>query len=248
MLRSIPFHLSAVLAVFIHINMAADAFTIVHPSKKMMLKNQAKALFAQHTQQHNERPDKKEQASGFTERKEFLDTSMKRVASSLTFSSFIFSSSLLQEPANAAYGASSNIELPSYIDFLIEKNKVDDPELFVYKGADLATQLTRLSTASQQLSLIPAIAKERKWSQVQGILTGPLGTLLQTMNTITKADLTNNTKDGKKVQEEAKKAVSRVKQDILVISQEASKRNEEGCIKAAEDASRDLEAFVKLVF
>uniref|UniRef100_A0A7S4MN82 Uncharacterized protein n=1 Tax=Odontella aurita TaxID=265563 RepID=A0A7S4MN82_9STRA len=139
-------------------------------------------------------------------------------------------------PAFAAYGDSSTMELPNYIEFLIEKNKKDDPDKILYKGADSEVQLRRLLEASSRLPEIPGLASAKKWSQVQGVLTGPLGTLIQTMNTVGK-DST-----------EAKKAAALVKQDVLAISQEASKKSEAGCVKATEAATRDLEAFVKLVF
>jgi hypothetical protein len=90
-----------------------------------------------------------------------------------------------------------------------------------------------------RLNEIPAIAKEKKWSQVQGILTGPLGTLLQTMNGLVK-DSSNS--------EAAKKAMGKFKADILLIGQEASKKSEGGVVKACEEAQKDLEAFAKVVF
>ena len=64
----------------------------------------------------------------------------------------------------------------------------------------------------------PSIAREKKWSQVQGILTGPLGTLIQTMNSLCK-DTDSS---------EAKKAAAKVKSDIIVVSQEATRKNEAG--------------------
>ena len=152
----------------------------------------------------------------------------------LTLSTQILSSS--PQPANAAYGTSSNIELPNYIDFLIEKNKNIDPTKVLYKGADSETQLKRLLDASNRLNEIPILAREKKWSQVQGVVTGPLGTLLQTMNQLST------------VSKDAGKVASKVKGDILLISQEAGRKNEDGVLRACADAQRDLEAFAKLVF
>lgn len=164
------------------------------------------------------------------------------VASTLASSAMLLLGS--SDPASAAYGTSSNIELPNYIEFLIEKNSSVDPSKILYKGADPLTQLSRISEASLKLNEIPAIAKEKKWSQVQGILTGPLGTLVQTMNTLVKSATDANAKEGEK----AKKAAAVVKADIINISQEASKKNEAGVVKACEVAQKDLEAFAKLVF
>ena len=86
--------------------------------------------------------------------------------------------------AIAAYGDSSNMKGFDYIEFLVEKNAVTDPSTFVYQGADRETQLQRMSRAATALKQIPSIAQDRKWSQVNGVLTGPLGTLIQTMNQI----------------------------------------------------------------
>lgn len=47
---------------------------------------------------------------------------------------------------------------------------------------------------------------------------------------------------------DAKKAASKVKADIILIGQEASKKNIDGCVKATDEALKDLEAFVKVVF
>jgi len=82
------------------------------------------------------------------------------------------------------------------------------------------------------------MAKEKKWSQVQGILLGPLGTLVMTMNALSKDANTA----------EAKAAAGKVKGDIIIIGQEATRKSDVGVIKAVEMAQKDLEIFAKLVF
>lgn len=139
-------------------------------------------------------------------------------------------------PAHAAYGDGSKIELPSYIDFLIEKNTQVDPSTFLYQGADREAQLERISAAESRIKSIPAIAQSRKWSQVQGILTGPLGTLIQTMNQISGSN------------KDALKAAANVKADLLMIGQAAAKKSEDACIAASEAALQNLETFSKVVF
>jgi len=172
------------------------------------------------------------------DRQPFMDRNQFLTASLTTVSAGIISN-FVPLPANAAYGTSSNIALPSYIEFLIEKNTSADTSKSIYKGADTEVQIKRISEAAMRLNEIPAIAKEKKWSQVQGILTGPLGTLLQTMNGLVK-DSSNS--------EAAKKAMGKFKADILLIGQEASKKSEGGVVKACEEAQKDLEAFAKVVF
>ena len=152
---------------------------------------------------------------------------------------FVSAISVIKEfpsPAIAAYGESSSMGFPSYYDFLVERNTTPDDSEALYKGADRQEQIKRIIDASIQLKKIPSIAQEKKWSQVQGILTGPLGTFVMTMNTLSKES------------NDAKKASAKVKADILSIGQAASKKNADGCIKATDEALNDLESFVKVVF
>jgi hypothetical protein len=139
----------------------------------------------------------------------------------------------------ASYGDSTKIELPNYIEYLIEKNSSVDSSKILYKGADMDIQLKRITDASLRLKDIPSIAREKKWSQIQGILTGPLGTLVQTMNVLTKGLSSND---------EAVKVAGKVKADLIRISQEATKKDEMGVIKACQQAQDDLETFARLVF
>lgn len=161
---------------------------------------------------------------------------------------------LLRPPqvAIAAYGDSSKLKGFDYIEFLMEKNAVADPSTFVYQGADRETQLQRLSSASAALQQIPSIAQQRKWSQVNGVLLGPLGTLIQTMNQIVAGTDLARTDFGSAPppvnNKEAKAASLKVKADLYAIGQAASKKNEQECIRATEVALDDLQAFVKVAF
>jgi hypothetical protein len=140
------------------------------------------------------------------------------------------------QPALADYGSSAPIQLPSYIDFLIEKSKTVDPDSSLYKGADLQTQLGRMKKATIRLAEIPAIAEQKKWTQITGILTGPLGELLSTMTLVS----ANN--------EKAKEAAKKVKLDLYAIGAGASKKNEAACNQATQASLKDLEAFIKVAF
>ena len=149
------------------------------------------------------------------------------------------------EQALAKSGDSASMKVPgvgSYIEYLIKKNEEQsgaDESAMLYKGADLETQLRRLSDAANRLTEIRELAEDKKWSQVQGVITGPLGTLVQTMNTVTTAS-----GGDKKV----KDAATRVKGDVIAIGQAATKKSDEGCIEASDLAMKDLEAFVKIAF
>ena len=136
--------------------------------------------------------------------------------------------------ANAAYGDSTNIELPSYIDFLIEKNRQGDPSTFLYQGADRDMQLDRMKRAISSLETLPVVVKSRKWSQVQGIITGPLGTLTATMRQIAESN------------SEAQKLAAQVKKDLLDIALSSTSKDEVACLAASEAALKDVFEFVKI--
>jgi hypothetical protein len=138
--------------------------------------------------------------------------------------------------ANAAFGDSTKIELPSYIDFLIEKNQQVDPTKILYQGVDQEVQLQRILTAVSQIKTIPDIVERKKWSEVQGVITGPLGTLIATMNQV---GTTNK---------QAQQITVKVKADLLAIGQCATIKNEKACIEATNATLIDLNDFVKVAF
>ena len=148
--------------------------------------------------------------------------------------------SLLPSVANAASGASSNIVMPSYIDYLIEKNAQTDapnPDR-IYKGPDPETQLRRIGEAGSRIPEIAQLVEEKKWSQVQGIISGPLGTLLQDLNSVASIAGTKEAKDAAKV----------VKADLFEIGAAAGRKDSAPAIKSAGKAAKDLEKFVKIAF
>lgn len=160
------------------------------------------------------------------------------------------SSVVLPSPAMAAYGEASTMKGFDYIEYLMEKNASADPSNSVYKGADRSVQLQRIKDALTALQQIPALAQAKKWSQVSGVLTGPLGTLISTMNQVVSG--TGGTKQdfgsAPPVNKQAKAALLQVKTDLYAIGQAATKKSTEGCIQATDAAMKDLEAFVKVAF
>lgn len=165
-------------------------------------------------------------------RRDFL----KSVATSLGIAAAV--PSVIPSIANAGYGDSSNIVMPNYIEYLIEKNQQTDPGDLIYKGPDAETQLRRIGEAGNRLPEIATLAEEKKWSQVQGIITGPLGTLLQTMNSVVSLAGTKEAKDAAKL----------VKTDLLEIGAAAGRKETASCVKAADKASKDLAKFVMIAF
>jgi len=147
-------------------------------------------------------------------------------------------------PAYAKYGSGTSMELPSYIDYLIEKNTGTDNSKALYTGADPATVLRRLAESESRLGEIEELAEQKKWSQINGIITGPLGTLFSTMNQIVSIVSSSSPKRTKQVQD----AVKKVKTDIFAIGQAADRKNADGCKKQAEMASSDLKALLEIAF
>lgn len=170
------------------------------------------------------------------DRRSLINTSSKLLFATTVVGSFL-STEPLTNVACAAYGDSSNIALPSYIDFLIEKNQQIDPSTFLYQGADREVQIQRIATAVSKIQTIPAIVQSKKWSQVQGVITGPLGTLISTMNQI---GGTNN--------KEAQRIIVKVKSDLFSIGQCATTKNEKACLEATEATLQDVNDFVKVAF
>lgn len=147
---------------------------------------------------------------------------------------------LVPQVSNADYGKSSNMKIPSYIDFLIEKNQQGlEVKDALYSGADLEVQLRRIGEAASRLPEVASLAEDKKWSQVQGIITGPLGTLLQTLNSVVSAS-----KNDKRTAAAAKA----VKADLLDINAGVTRKDVAACVKAAGKAESDLEAFVNIAF
>ncbi|KAG7365565.1 hypothetical protein IV203_038769 [Nitzschia inconspicua] len=141
--------------------------------------------------------------------------------------------------ANAKYGEGTNMELPSYIDYLIEKNTARDTSGALYQGVDPTTLLKRLSEAESRLQQVPTLAQQQKWTQINGLVTGPLGTLSVTLNQIATASNAST-----KTKEFAKK----VKADVLAIGQGATTKNADTCIKQAALASQDLKSLLQEAF
>lgn len=148
-------------------------------------------------------------------------------------------------PASAKYGEGTSMELPSYIDYLIEKNTAADNSMALYKGADPATVLRRLAESERRLGEIAELAEKKKWTQINGLITGPLGTLSSTMSQI--VAIASSSATPKKVKQ-VEQAVKKVKADVFAIGQAANQKNAEGCTQKAQMASSDLKDLLEIAF
>ena len=153
--------------------------------------------------------------------------------------------------ASATYGADAKIELPNPIEALANRQSGQclveslgnreclvylDPANKLYQGADNRVLLERVEKASQSLAMIPSLIELKKWSQVCGILLGPLGTLVETMALLTK--LSENGRDAAEFARRTKIAMNNVFQ--AVERKEGAK-----AIAAHEEVTQNLIAFVK---
>ena len=153
--------------------------------------------------------------------------------------------------ASATYGADAKIELPNPMEAMANRQSGQclveslgnreclvylDPANKLYQGADNRVLLERVEKASQSLAMIPSLIELKNWSQVCGILLGPLGTLVQTMALLTK--LSENGSEAAEYARKTKIAMNNVFQ--AVERKEGAK-----AIAAHEEATQSLVAFVK---
>lgn len=186
--------------------------------------------------QQEEQQERHEITRATTSRRSFID-------GAAIAGTAIFTTTTLVRPvlsAHAKYGASSTMALPNYIDYLIEKNNQGlDTGDRLYQGADPAVLLQRLKLANDRLDEVAVLAADRKWSQVQGVVTGPLGTLGQTLNTLVQAQPKNKS---------LASAAKQVKAAVIGIGQAAASKNAEQCTQCAAQAQQELQTLVQLAF
>jgi hypothetical protein len=83
--------------------------------------------------------------------------------------------------------------------------------------------------ASESLALIPGLIEQRKWSQVSGVLLGPLGTLVETMNQLTKLSANGS---------KAAALAAKTKTNMYDIFQAAEKKTGEKALIAHDKATK----------
>lgn len=155
------------------------------------------------------------------------------------------------EEASAVFGEDANIEFPNMLEGM--NNRVNrqclveslgnreclaylDESKKIYQGADASILIERLEKASEALADIPSLASEKKWSKVIGILTGPMGTLGQTMDKLSK--MSDN-------EEQLCALEKQVKTDLYAIAAAADKKSVDQVLKLHEKATKDLVTYAK---
>lgn len=89
---------------------------------------------------------------------------------------------------------------------------------------------------SLALATIPELAQDKKWSKVQGVLTGPLEELVLTMNLLTK--ISENSA-------QAAELAKKVKGDTIEIGASADRKQGDRVVEFYYKATNHLVAFVK---
>jgi hypothetical protein len=160
-------------------------------------------------------------------------------------------------PANAASGDFAKIELPNPYQTLSDRatkqclseslgNReclvyAEDADKFLYKGFDGSLLLQRLKTSTEALAKIPDLIETKKWSQVTGVLLGPMGELLVTMNQIVGMTSKSTGSD------EAMVATLRdvVKKDLYAMQAAVDKRQADVALKNHAQSTIHLDEFIQ---
>mmetsp|Transcript_19311 Transcript_19311/g.28932 ORF Transcript_19311/g.28932 Transcript_19311/m.28932 type:complete len:255 (-) Transcript_19311:1246-2010(-) len=157
----------------------------------------------------------------------------------------------LPSPANAVFGADAKIEIPNVMDNI--NNRVNqqclveslgnreclvylDPENKLYKGADSQILIERLEAATAALAEIPSLVSDKKWSKIQGVLTGPMNPLGVTMDKLSK--ISEN-------EENCCKLEKVVKSDLYAIASAVERKQGDEIIKLHKKATEDLVAYAQ---
>jgi len=107
----------------------------------------------------------------------------------------------------------------------------------LYKGADVNSLLSRIQEAIRALDRdIPPLVETKKWNQVTGVLTGPMGQLSSTMALLEK--VTDNPSL-------AKQNGQKVKQDIFAMGTAVTNKQPDIVLKYRSLALEDLAIFLK---
>ena len=153
--------------------------------------------------------------------------------------------------ANAVYGADANMDFPNVMEGLSNRNNKqclveslgnreclvyrEDEDKLLYKGADADLLLKKIEKASSALEQIPELVGQKKWTQVTGVLTGPMGELSSTLTALVK--LSDNA--------DAPKLAQKVKTNCFAMGTGVSNKNADVVLKAHDAATKDLVVFLR---
>jgi hypothetical protein len=149
--------------------------------------------------------------------------------------------------SNAVYGADAKLEIPNVMDGI--NNRASgrqclveslgnreclaylDPDNKLWQNPDSGILLDRLQKAIAAFTEVPELVSSKKWSKISGILTGPMGTLSDTMNMLAK--MSGDSMD-------LKSQTKTIKTTLYEINAAVERKEAEKILKLHEKATKDL--------
>lgn len=186
-----------------------------------------------------------------------VDKSRRSVFATL---SWVASASLVSSSAgraNAVYGADAKMELPNIAQGIADRtNKqclveslgnreclvYEDPENKLYKNADSKILFERLNSSVDAMKRLPTYITNKQWSNVQSVLTGPMGSLSSTMNELVKL-----IDEESPVKNDCKALSVAIRQDLYQIAAMVDRKDGKQAQASADKAEEKLENFMKLI-
>ena len=154
-------------------------------------------------------------------------------------------------PAWGEYGTDAKIQLPNPMEQMRDRatkqclmeslgNReclvYEDPDNKLYQNPDTKVLVERVEKAGEALATIPDLVESKNWIKVTGVLTGPMGTLANSMDLLSKAS-----DNPSACAEKAKK----VKTDLYGISGAVDRRNGNGALEYHKLATEHLVDYIK---
>jgi hypothetical protein len=111
---------------------------------------------------------------------------------------------------------------------------------FLYKGTDNQLLIERIQKANTAFQQIPDLVASKKWSQITGIMTGPMGELIRTMGQLASTTGSNNNENQK-----SKDLIKVVKNDLYALSDGVTKKDSTMVLQYHTKTTSDLVSFIK---
>lgn len=161
------------------------------------------------------------------------------------------------DQASAVYGADAKIELPDVIQGMSDRQTKQclveslgnreclvylDPDNQLYKGSEATLLLERLNGSMNALQDLPTYIETKQWNKVQGVMTGPMGTLSLTMNELVKTLEPNDPS-----REKCKSLSIAIRNDLYSISGSADRKQVKDAMISFQRAEEKLNKFALLI-
>ena len=153
--------------------------------------------------------------------------------------------------AHAVYGTDARMELPNPYQALADRatkqclvESLGNRECLVYaddanklyQGANTVELIGRIDKAAAALATIPELNESRKWSQITGVMAGPMGELVRNMGQV--ADLTENA-------DAARQLVAGTKKNLYALQDGVNRKDQKLVLQYHAAVTNNLVAFVK---